>query len=171
MLTEYSNAVERSFGTIAAVPGVDGRDNPRIKSGDGHDGKDLGIRGHALPVGSDARRPEVFVLPPDQAAPSTSERTEPQTRLNLNRIRSAIPKIAPVFRNTPQYTCPALGEALDCEIILKLETANPVRCFKARGAETVMARLAEKPGSRSAVCASAGNLGLSLAWSGRSRGI
>ncbi len=113
----------------------------------------------------------MFVLPPDQAAPSTSERTEPQTRLNLNRIRSAIPKIAPVFRNTPQYTCPALGEALDCEIILKLETANPVRCFKARGAETVMARLAEKPGSRPAVCASAGNLGLAMAWSGRSRGI
>ena len=109
--------------------------------------------------------------PPNQAAPSTSQRAEPRTRLDLNRIRSAIPKIARVFRNTPQYACPALGEALDCELILKLETANPVRCFKARGAETVMARLAEKPGSSSAVCASAGNLGLAMAWSGRSRGI
>jgi threonine dehydratase len=111
------------------------------------------------------------VLPPNQAAPSTSRRAEPQTRLDLNRIRSAIPKIAPVFRNTPQYACQALGEALNCELILKLETANPVRSFKGRGAETVMARLAEERGSRPAVCASAGNLGLAVAYSGRSRGI
>jgi threonine dehydratase len=84
-------------------------------------------------------------LPPNQAAPPTSQRAEPRTRLDLNRIRSAIPKIAPVFRNTPQYACRALGEALDCELIVKLETANPVRSFKGRGAETVMARLADDP--------------------------
>ena len=34
-----------------------------------------------------------------------------------------------------------------------------------------MARLADEPGARSAVCASAGNLGQALAWSGQSRGI
>ena len=73
--------------------------------------------------------------------------------------------------NTPQYACPALGEALGCEIIVKLETANPVRCFKGRGAETVMARLSDNPGARSAICASVGNLGLALAYSGQSRGI
>ena len=109
--------------------------------------------------------------PPRQTAPATAQRATPQTRLDLNRIRAAIPKIAPVFRNTPQFACPALGLALDCELILKLETANPVCCFKARGAETVMARLADDPGARPAVCASAGNLGLAMAWSGRSRGI
>jgi threonine dehydratase len=102
--------------------------------------------------------------------PANSQRAEPQTRLDLNRIRSAISRIAPVFRNTPQYACPALGEALDCEVIVKLETANPVRCFKARGTEAVMARLADN-GSKSAVCASVGNLGLALAYSGQSRGI
>jgi threonine dehydratase len=91
--------------------------------------------------------------------------------LDLNRIRSAIPKIAPVFRNTPQFACPALGEALDCELIVKLETANPVRSFKARGTETVMARLAESTVAISAVCASAGNLGLAMAYSGQRRGI
>jgi threonine dehydratase len=99
------------------------------------------------------------------------QRAEPQTRLDLARIRSAAPRISPVFRNTPQYVCPALGEALDCELLVKLETANPVRCFKGRGTETVMARLAEDPGFASAVCASAGNLGMALAHSGRSRGI
>ncbi len=102
---------------------------------------------------------------------ATYPRAAPQTRLDLERIRSAIPRISPVFRNTPQYACPALGEALDCQLIVKLETANPVRCFKGRGAETVMARLSDNPGARSAICASAGNLGLALAYSGRSRGI
>ena len=67
--------------------------------------------------------------------------------------------------------CPPLGEALDCEVVIKLETANPIRNFKGRGAETVMARLADNSGPLSAVCASAGNLGLALAYSGRSRGI
>jgi threonine dehydratase len=110
-------------------------------------------------------------LPPNQAAPSTSQRAEPRTRLDLNRIRSAIPKIAPVFRNTPQFACPALGEALDCELVVKREPANPVRSFKARGTETVMARLAESTVAISAVCASAGNLGLAMAYSGQRRGI
>ncbi len=109
--------------------------------------------------------------PPERTSPATRQRAEPKTRLDLDRIRSAIPRIAPVFRNTPQYACPPLGEALGCELIVKLETANPVRCFKARGTETVMARLADNGGPRSAVCASVGNLGLALAYSGRSRGI
>ena len=105
------------------------------------------------------------MLPPKQTL------SKPQTRLDLERIKSAVPRISPVFRDTPQYACPALGDALDCEVIVKLETANPVRCFKGRGAETVMARLTDNPGPKSAVCASVGNLGLALAYSGQSRGI
>lgn len=50
------------------------------------------------------------------------------------------------------------------------ETANPVRSFKARGAE-VLARLLVDNGSQAVVCASAGNLGQALAWSGRRRGL
>jgi threonine dehydratase len=100
-----------------------------------------------------------------------SQTAEPSVRLDMDRIRSSIPRIAPVFRNTPQYICPPLGAALDCELILKLETANPIRCFKGRGAETVMARLADSPDFKAAVCASAGNLGQALAYSGRRRGI
>jgi threonine dehydratase len=91
-------------------------------------------------------------------------------RLDLDRIRSAVFSIAPVFRNTPQYVCPPLSEMLGCELILKLEIANPIRCFKGRGTETVMTRL-RNSGARAAVCASAGNLGQALAYSGRSRQI
>ena len=53
---------------------------------------------------------------------------------------------------------------------IKLETANPVRSFKGRGTELVATRLAAD-GQRAVVCASAGNLGQALAWSGRDRGL
>ena len=91
------------------------------------------------------------MLPLKQTNPGASQGAGPKTRLDLNRIRSAIRNIAPIFRDTPQFTCPALGEALDCELIVKLETANPVRCYKARGTETVMARLTANSGPKSAV--------------------
>ncbi len=53
---------------------------------------------------------------------------------------------------------------------IKLETANPVRSFKARGTE-VVATLLVQNGPHAVVCASAGNLGQALAWSGSSRGL
>jgi threonine dehydratase len=55
-------------------------------------------------------------------------------------------------------------------VSIKLETANPVRSFKARGTEVVASLLADS-GARAVVCASAGNLGQALAWSGRGRGL
>lgn len=76
----------------------------------------------------------------------------------------------PDFLDTPLYRCEALEPGLGCAVSIKLETANPVRSFKARGTELVASLLAEK-GSRAAVCASAGNLGQALAWSGRGRGL
>jgi len=69
-----------------------------------------------------------------------------------------------VFRDTPQFDCLALGNLLGCELVIKLETANPIRCFKGRGAEVVVSRLARSPGLKIAVCASAGNLGQALAY-------
>ena len=113
----------------------------------------------------------VVMLPSEKGVPAAGRQAGSPVRLDLNRIRSAVSCIAPVFRNTPQYVCPPLGEALACELIVKLETANPIRCFKGRGTETAMARLADRSGSKGAVCASAGNLGQALAYSGQSRGI
>ncbi|MQY14557.1 L-threonine dehydratase catabolic TdcB [Streptomyces sp. RB5] len=93
-----------------------------------------------------------------------------RTRLDLARIRAARRVIDPVFLDTPLYRCPALEPVLGCSVSVKLETANPVRSFKARGTELVASMLAEH-GPRALVCASAGNLGQALAWSGRSRGL
>jgi threonine dehydratase len=73
-----------------------------------------------------------------------------------------------MFLDTPLYRCEALEPHLGCAVSIKLETANPVRSFKARGTEVVASQLADD-GSRAVVCASAGNLGQALAWSGRGR--
>jgi len=78
--------------------------------------------------------------------------------------------IDPVFLDTPLYPCEALEPDLGCTVSIKLETANPVRSFKGRGAEVVTSLLADH-GSTALVCASAGNLGQALAWSGRGRGL
>ncbi|MFF3419753.1 threonine/serine dehydratase [Streptomyces sp. NPDC002698] len=93
-----------------------------------------------------------------------------KTRLDIARIRAARRVIDPVFLDTPLYRCEALEPGLGCAVSIKLETANPVRSFKARGTEVVASLLAGD-GSRDVVCASAGNLGQALAWSGRGRGL
>ncbi|MFE6484917.1 threonine/serine dehydratase [Streptomyces sp. NPDC057757] len=94
----------------------------------------------------------------------------PATRLDLARIRAARRDIDPVFLDTPLYRCEVLGRELGCAVSIKLETANPVRSFKGRGTELV-AGLLDGQGRTAAVCASAGNLGQALGWSGRRRGL
>ncbi|ONI75902.1 threonine dehydratase [Kribbella sp. ALI-6-A] len=89
-------------------------------------------------------------------------------RLDLSRILIARDWIDPVFLDTPQYECEPLGTALGCRVVLKVETLNPVRSFKGRGTETVLARLRD---ANAVVCASAGNLGQALAFGGRRRGV
>jgi len=91
-------------------------------------------------------------------------------RLDIKRIEAAVGVIDPVFLNSPQYVCEALSRELGCRIVLKDETMNPIRCFKGRGTETVLSRLLSENGPRDVVCASAGNLGQALAYSGRRRG-
>jgi threonine dehydratase len=93
-----------------------------------------------------------------------------QTRLDTARILAARRVIDPIFLDTPLYRCEPLEPDLGCTVSIKLETANPVRSFKARGTEVVASLLAGD-GSGAVVCASAGNLGQALAWSGRGRGL
>jgi threonine dehydratase len=93
-----------------------------------------------------------------------------ETRLDTSRIRAARRLIDPIFLDTPLYRCEALEPELGCRVSIKLETANPVRSFKGRGTDVVASLLADQ-GRRAVVCASAGNLGQALAWSGRGRGL
>jgi threonine dehydratase len=91
-------------------------------------------------------------------------------RLRLDRVRDAVDEIDPVFLDTPTLVCAPLGRALGCSVTLKIETFNPVRSFKGRGTETVAA-VARRQGASRMVCASAGNLGQALAYSGSRRGL
>lgn len=92
-------------------------------------------------------------------------------RLSMNRIVETRSDLDGVFRNTPLFECEPLGASLRAQILLKVEILNPVRCFKGRGTEAVLADLGREGRYKSTVCASAGNLGQALAYSSRSHGI
>lgn len=97
----------------------------------------------------------------------------PRHRLRLENILRAQGLIDPVFLASPQYDCEPLSEALSCRVTLKLETANPIRSFKGRGAGYLIASRAAEGllTGRRVVGASAGNWGQALAYACRSHGI
>lgn len=91
-------------------------------------------------------------------------------RLSLERIELAATVIDPLFGNTPQYDCPPLSQALGAALTLKVETMNPLRSFKGRGADFFAHEHAALLAGCSLVCASAGNFGQAMAWVCRTRG-
>ena len=89
-------------------------------------------------------------------------------RLSLERIAHAAGVIDPVFLNSPQFQAEPLEQQLDCRVVVKVETLNPIRSFKGRGAEYLMATLSGRP---HLVCATAGNFGQGMAFAARKRGF
>jgi threonine dehydratase len=87
----------------------------------------------------------------------------PSHRLPLARFEQARQLINPVFLNSPQYECEPLSAALGCSVTLKVETANPIRSFKGRGAEYLVKSMPRH--DEAIVSASAGNWGQALAYS------
>ena len=73
-------------------------------------------------------------------------RVRPAHRLSLDNIAESARSIDPAFRDTPQYDCEPLSGLLGCHLTPKLETANPIRCFKGRGADCFLSRVAESGG-------------------------
>jgi threonine dehydratase len=88
--------------------------------------------------------------------------------LDLTRIEEAARTVDPVFRDSPQVVCEQLCAALGRNVLVKIETANPLGSFKGRGAGFLVRSL--PPGS-TVVCASSGNFGVALAYAARARGI
>jgi threonine dehydratase len=89
-------------------------------------------------------------------------------RLSLERIAEAAKVIDPVFLNSPQYRAEALESQLGCRVVIKVETINPIRSFKGRGAGYFMSTLESRP---HLVCATAGNFGQGMAYAARTRGL
>ncbi|HMJ67441.1 MAG TPA: pyridoxal-phosphate dependent enzyme [Cyclobacteriaceae bacterium] len=88
-------------------------------------------------------------------------------RFSFADIQHALDVIDPVFTHTPQFECEPLGASLGCRVVLKLETLNPIRSFKGRGADLLTHHSKDKK----IMCASAGNFGQAMAWCCRKRGI
>ncbi|HKU17099.1 MAG TPA: pyridoxal-phosphate dependent enzyme [Steroidobacteraceae bacterium] len=88
-------------------------------------------------------------------------------RLSIERIAAAAQVIDPVFRDSPQFEAEALREQLGCRLVVKVETVNPLRSFKARGAQYLVSQLSDSP---HLVCATAGNFGQGMAYAARTRG-
>lgn len=90
-------------------------------------------------------------------------------RLSLDRIARAAREIDPVFLNSPQFRAEALGDSLGVDLVVKVESVNPIRSFKGRGADFFVREVDDV--SVPLVCASAGNFGQGLAYAARRRGI
>jgi threonine dehydratase len=90
-------------------------------------------------------------------------------RISLDHIHAAAASIDPVFLHSPQFRAESLGSALGGEVVVKVETLNPIRSFKGRGADYFVQTLQDP--ARPLVCASAGNFGQGLAHAARRRGI
>ena len=89
-------------------------------------------------------------------------------RLSVERIEQAASLIDPVFLNSPQFRAETLERQFGCRLVVKVETLNPIRSFKGRGAEFLMATMS---GRHPLVCSTAGNFGQGMAFAARKRGI
>jgi len=65
----------------------------------------------------------------------------PDHRLSLASIAEAARAIDPVFRGAPIVTGEPLDARAGCRVTLAIETLNPIRCFKGRGADWFVSRL------------------------------
>ena len=87
--------------------------------------------------------------------------------LSLKRIEAAIGEIDAVFLNTPQFVSDPLSSELGREVMVKVETLNPIGSFKGRGTSLLARKLDP---ALTWVCATAGNFGQGLAYAARRRG-
>jgi threonine dehydratase len=88
--------------------------------------------------------------------------------LSVENIATAYDVIDPCFRDSPQFEADALNNRFDCQLVLKVETLNPIRSFKARGAQFFVS---ERKDDTPLVCATAGNFGQGMAYAARQRRI
>jgi threonine dehydratase len=86
--------------------------------------------------------------------------------LSTARIESAVDQIDPVFLDTPQFVDEGLADKFGREVVVKVETLNPIGSFKGRGTSLLAEELDP---TRTWVCASAGNFGQGLAYAARLR--
>jgi threonine dehydratase len=87
---------------------------------------------------------------------------------SLDNIAEASRVVDPIFLGAPQFVDPTLSRLLGRDLVLKVETLNPIRSFKGRGADYYMR---QRSAGQHVVCASAGNFGQAIAYAGRARSV
>jgi threonine dehydratase len=88
--------------------------------------------------------------------------------ISLDEIRRARERIGDVVMETPLVR---LDVDARCEIWLKLETLQPIGCFKLRGALSAIRAASRAELEGGVVTASAGNMAQGVAWAARELGI
>ena len=95
----------------------------------------------------------------------------PASRLSLASIVEATANVDPVFLGSPQFDCEPLSAELGARVTLKVETLNPLRSFKGRGASYFVGKSVTAGPKAGLACASAGNFGQALAFAARAQGL
>jgi threonine dehydratase len=90
--------------------------------------------------------------------------------VTLKHIYEARAAIQGIACRTPLVPAAKLS-APDCQVLLKLETAQPTGAFKIRGAANALARLGAEERRRGVVCASTGNHGRAVAYAAARLGV
>ncbi len=90
-----------------------------------------------------------------------------KARPSVEGISAAAAAIDPLFTSTPLVEQASANAALGHRLLAKVETLNPIRSFKGRGADWCLASLA--PCARPIVTASAGNFGQGIAYAAARR--
>lgn len=91
----------------------------------------------------------------------------PRVTPTVDEIEHAARHLDPRFAHSPLVRLDGVGGA--AELVMKVETLNPIRSFKGRGATTWMREAGA--GSAGVICASAGNFGQGLAYAARQNGV
>lgn len=91
--------------------------------------------------------------------------------INLETIRQAHKRIAPLIARTPLKPAYTLGKSTGKEIYLKLETTQPTGAFKLRGAANALLSLPQSVRDRGVVTLSSGNHGKAMAYVAGKLGI
>jgi threonine dehydratase len=89
-------------------------------------------------------------------------------------IEQAPSHVDRVFLNTPQFQCDGLSTRVNHSVTVKVETINPIRSFKGRGAWLAVRELVatgEADEQHGIVVASSGNFGQAIAFAGRAHRI
>lgn len=91
------------------------------------------------------------------------------TQIDLSRIKAARDLIKDVAIETPMIPSPYFSEFTGQEILLKLESMQPIGAFKLRGAANALLNLPK--GVQGVACCSTGNHGRGIAYAAKKLGI